>query len=185
MRVGIFDLETSSRDADWGIILCCSVAEYGKKGIKRFRADDYSTWKTNRADDRHIVKAIVDYLMQFDILVAHNGQFFDKAWLLAKCIKYGIPQQLRYTKFVDPVRLSRRNLKLGSNGLNALIYFLDCSIQKTKIDQRLWLRAAYNGDSKALSTIVYHCDCDVKSLMQVYDKMRPLIERIDNRGSAQ
>jgi uncharacterized protein YprB with RNaseH-like and TPR domain len=181
----VFDLETSNLNAEWGVILCCCVKEYCKAGVKEFRADEFPNWKVRRSNDRQLVEAIIKELEQYDILCAHNGQFFDKSWLLAKAIKYDIPNTLRYKKFIDPVRLARRNFKLGSNGLMSLINFLNIPTTKTRIRPEAWLEASLDGNTKAMDEIVYHCRRDVLSLNGVYHKMRPLIERIDNRGSAQ
>ena len=185
MRVGIFDLETSNLNAEWGIILCACVKEYGKAGVKTYRADDYPSFKTHRSSDELLVRALIKDLEEFDILVAHNGVGFDRAWLMAKATKYDVKHTLRYKKFIDPVRLARRSFKLGSNGLQSLINFLNIPTTKTRIRPEAWLEASLDGNKKAMDEIVYHCKRDVLSLNGVYGKMRLLIERIDNRGSAQ
>jgi uncharacterized protein YprB with RNaseH-like and TPR domain len=52
------------------------------------------------------------------------------------------------------------------------------------VSGRVWVKASLNGDRKALDEIVSHCEEDVKALENVYDKVRKLVEKIDNRGSA-
>lgn len=150
-----------------------------------FRADKYKNWKTQRSDNSQLLRDLVAYLDQFDILVAHNGQFFDKAWINAGCIKYGISPALRGKKFVDPVQLSRRHFKLGRNSLAAIIDYLEVPERKTGIEFRHWIQASHDGNTKSMDVIVHHCVQDVKSLAMVYHKLRPLIDKVDNRGSAQ
>jgi len=184
MRTGIFDLETSGFYADNAIVLCAVIQEYGKTQTTIIRADQERTWSKHRSDDSLVVKKIMEELNKYDILVAHNGQRFDKGFMNAKCIQYDMPVSLRLKKFVDPVKLARFHLKLGRNSLAAIIDWLEIPVHKTPLELRLWLKASLEGDRKCMDTIVKHCVHDVKSLAIVYNRMRPLIDRIDNRGSA-
>ena len=78
MKTAIFDLETSGLYANFGIILCCCVKEYGHRGITTIRADQFPNWTKDRTNQLLITTRIVNELRQYDILVAHNGQHFDK-----------------------------------------------------------------------------------------------------------
>ena len=188
MKTAIFDIETSGLYANFGILLCCSVKDYqpdGRGKVKTFRADRYPTWKTHRTDCKQITCDIVDYLKEYDILVAHNGQYFDKQWLNTLCLLYGHNPSIRWTKLIDPVLLARRHLRLGRNSLDTLIDYFGIPDKKTHVSGRLWLAAAIEGNRSAMGQIVEHCELDVKSLEGVYNRVRKLVERIDNRGSAQ
>lgn len=149
-----------------------------------FRADKYPTWRTNRPDCKAIATDIINHLKQFDILIAHNGIYFDRAWLNTLAIKYDLSMAVRWRKFIDPVMLSRRHLRLGRNTLDQLIDYFEIPHKKTHVDGRIWMSAAMNGDRKSMDYIADHCVKDVRSLEMVYDKLRPLIEKLDNRGSA-
>ena len=188
MRTAIFDIETSGLYANFGILLCCSIKEYqsdGKGKITTFRADKYPTWIKHRTDCRKITSDVVNVLKNYDILVAHNGQYFDKQWLNTLCLLYGEIPAIRWTKMIDPVLLARRHLRLGRNTLDTLIDFFGIPTKKTHVSGRLWLKAGIEGDKEAMNQIVHHCELDVKSLEGVYDKVRNLVEKIDNRRSAQ
>lgn len=184
MKVGIFDLEMSSLNADGGIILCCSIKEYGKKGVVCIRADSFKSWKGNRTNEKELIQAIADKLDNYDILVAHNGERFDKKFFNAKCLQYHIKPVLRFKKLIDPVQLSWRHLKLGRNTLAALIDYLEIPMKKTPIELHKWLEASLEGNQKSMDIICKHCDVDVITLEQVYDRLRLLIDKVDNRGSA-
>jgi len=184
MKVAIFDLETTSFYADSGIVLCGVIQEYGQKAQTVIRADQFKTWKSNKSDNREVIGAIVAKLKEYDILVAHNGQYFDKGFLNAKCLQYGLSPSVRWKKFVDPVLLARRHLKLGRNSLAAIIDFLEIPVKKTPLELKLWQRAAMDSDPAAMDVIVRHCEYDVKTLILVYDKVRVLVDKIDNRGSS-
>lgn len=123
-------------------------------------------------------------LDEFDILVAHNGQWFDKKFINTVALRHGLRPLVRWKKLIDPVLLSRRHLSMGRNSLNALIDYFEVQDKKTPINFRDWLRASLEGDTTCMNRIVKHCVQDVRALEGVYDKVRPLIEKIDKSGSA-
>jgi uncharacterized protein YprB with RNaseH-like and TPR domain len=185
MKTAIFDIETSGLYTNFAILLCVSIKDYEKNGVRTYRADDYPTWKNNRTESRELVLDVLNDLKDYDVLVAHNGQYFDKQWLNTLALYHGYDPAIRWTKMVDPVLLSRRHLRLGRNTLAQLVDYFDIPIQKTHVSGKLWMRAALEGDKKAMNEIVRHCELDVKTLECIYDKVRKLVEKIDNRGSAQ
>jgi len=184
MKVACFDLETSSLYANSGIILCASIKPYGSRKITTFRADKYPSWKTNKSDNEDLVRAIMAELAEYDILIAHNGQYFDKAWLNTVCLKYDLIPALRSVKFVDPVLLARRHLRMARNSLAALIDYFDIQEEKSPIRFAYWIEASHDGNKKSLDYIVKHCEKDVIALERVYDKVRRLVKQIDDGGSA-
>ena len=184
MEVGIFDLETSGFYADNAIILCCSSKAYKHRKITTIRADAYKTWKDNKTDERLVIEAIAAELDKYDILIAHNGQWFDKGFFNAKCIEYGIKPILRWKKLIDPVLIARRHMRLGRNSLAAIIDYLQVPTHKTPIELNEWRKASHNSDKKSMEVIVEHCEKDILALEEVYKKMRLLVDRIDNNGSS-
>lgn len=184
MVVGIFDLETSGFYADSAILLCCSIKEYKQNKITTIRADQFKSWKLNKTNEREMIEKTAYELDKYDILVAHNGQWFDKGFFNAKCIEYGIRPILRMKKLIDPVQISRRHLRLGRNSLAAIIDYLQIPVKKTPIELRKWLLASLEGNKKCMDIIIEHCEYDVITLEKVYDKLRGLIDKIDSRGSA-
>jgi len=185
VRTGIFDLETSSLYANSGIILCASIKDYAQdKPVTTLRADQYKTWKTARSNNKELVKDIMRALDQFDILVAHNGQYFDKTFLNSMCLKYGLTAALRGVKFIDPVLIARRHLRIGRNSLNSLIDYFDVPDAKTPIRFEHWIKASHDGNKGSMDYIVEHCEKDVIALEKVYDIVRKLVKKIDDGGSA-
>ena len=184
MKTGIFDIETSSLYANTGIILCAQIKTYGSKELKTVRADKFKNWKTRKSDNREVVMAVMEALDDYDILVAHNGQYFDKAWLNSACLKYGLPPRLRFEKFVDPCQQARRHLRLARNSLSALLEYFDIPENKTPIRFNHWLTASLDSDRKAMGYIVEHCQRDVLVLEKAYGRTRKLIKEINERGGA-
>lgn len=185
MRTAIFDLETSSLYADTGILLCSVIKEYGsnEKPIV-VRADQFDSWKNHRSDCRETVSATLKALEDFDIYVAHNGQFFDKAILTSWALKFNRRVDLRFAKFIDPVMLARRHMRLSRRSLENLLQFLQIPEEKTRILWQHWMKATLEGNSRSLDYIVEHCVADVIALEKAYDKAKRLVKSIDERGSS-
>lgn len=184
MKTCIFDLETSSLYADTGILLCAVIKEYGT-GNKPIiiRADQFPSWKTNRSNTRPCVKAVLDALSDYDIYVAHNGQYFDKTMLTSWALLWNQPVALRFAKFIDPVMLARRHMRLSRRSLGNVLQFLRIPETKTQILWQHWMKATIEGSSHSLNYIVDHCVIDVLALEKAYDKMRKLVKGIDEKGS--
>lgn len=183
MKIGLFDLETSGFYADSSILLCCSVKTYDKKGVKTIRADSYRNWKTQKSNEKEFIIDVLEELDGYDIVIAHNGLFFDKNYLNAKALQYELTPVLRFKKLIDPVLISRRHLRLGRNTLAALIDYLQIPVKKTPIELHKWIKASHDGDKDCMDLISTHCEHDVITLEMVYNRLRKLIDKIDKNGS--
>lgn len=183
MKVGLFDIETTDLSANYGVVLCAVVKEYGREEVVTIRGDDHRNWKVKRSDDRYVVLRLHDELQKYDVLVAHNGGGFDLPFLNTRLVVHGVsplPQKM----LIDPCRLARWKLRLNSNRLDQLISTFGFDNLKTPVDSGVWLRASLDGDRAAMDFIVDHCVRDVRMLEQVYDKIRPFVVKIDHRGSS-
>ena len=186
MRLGIFDIETTGLYADDGIVLCMSHKLYmaPPETLKTIRADAFPSWKKQKTDNKAVVVTIMEALRDYDILVAHNGQFFDKAWLTTACLKYGLDPFIAFKKTIDPCQIARRKLRLHRNTLQALQAYLGIPVEKTPVAFEHWLRAGLDGDQESMAYIVEHCEKDVLVLEAVYDALRKVVKQIDDGGSA-
>ena len=144
-----FDLETSSLNANFGIVLCAVVKGSDRKKPYVFRGDSYEPWKQGkRSDDSFLVKDIVACLSGYDVLVAHNGARFDVPFLRTRMAKWSPHLEcgaFPNKKLVDPVQLARNKLRMSSNGLAALASLIGAG-EKTLVDGDVWLRASLDGD---------------------------------------
>jgi uncharacterized protein YprB with RNaseH-like and TPR domain len=186
MKIGVFDLEMTGLNADSAIILCIAHMPYEgkKKDVKLIRADQFPSWKTNKSNNKDMVVAAMAALEKYDILIAHNGSRFDRPFLNALCLKYGLKPALRWVKFVDPCSLSWRHLRLHRNSLGALQAFLGIPVSKTPVAFDHWLKASLDGNKKSMDYICEHCVIDVVVLEAVYDRVRSLIDKVDKGASA-
>jgi len=192
MNTAIFDIETTNLYADTGILLCAVVKKFDSRDKPIvIRADSFPLWKKGRRYENNeaVVKATMEALSgpdenQFDLFVAHNGQFFDKTMLTSWALQFRQRPWLRFAKFVDPVMLARRHMRLSRRSLHNLCQFLDIPEKKTDILWKHWMRTMLDGDSASLDYIVEHCIADVTVLEKAYLRVKPLTKEINEKGSS-
>lgn len=148
-----FDIETSNLNADFSVILSAVVKPFGQKPAV-FRADTYPAWKNNRSNDRDILKDIVGELSKHAIIVTHFGIGFDIPYIRAKCVANDIPP-LPPMFGVDSWKIAKNNFKVSSRRLANLGEYFNIG-EKSAVDGNTWVRAAYDGDTKAMDFIVEH-----------------------------
>lgn len=176
-----FDLETTNLSADFGVVLC-GVVKPAQGKPKIFRADHLNPkWDKCRSDDSAICREIVAYLDQFDIWVAHNGHRFDVPFLRTRLLKHGM-NALPGKKLIDPVLLARNKLKMSWNGLDKVAEHLGVNT-KTDVCPDQWLKAALDGDRKAMHYIVEHCVQDVLVLEKVIGALKAYSGTYNTYGS--
>lgn len=184
MKTVIFDLETFGLHANDGVLLCCAYKEYGHDKTRVIRADEFPTWKNHRSNVKDVCGAIIDALKDFDIFIAHNGQYFDKALIVSWALRHNLPLFMRFSKFIDPVLQARKHLRLSRNDLATVADFLGVPMKKTSIKWDHWRQAAYDGDRRSMDYIVEHCIMDIAVLEAVHSKTRRIVKDINERGSA-
>lgn len=169
-KILIWDLETSTFGfkANSGFILCAGIKEFGKPGVEILQRDNIVPDPLN---DKKLVTAIYDRLVQADMWVTHNGNWFDVPFLNSRLLRAGHAPLPRIPHF-DTCDLAFKRLKI-KNSLEAVGEFLHCKGTKHKVSFDEWVRA-YAGNKKSLAKIVHHCVNDVKLTEQVYVKLRPM-----------
>jgi len=181
MYVGLFDIETTGLDADFGVVLCAVVKGWEKEPVI-FRTDSK---RHKPSDDSLVVGQTIDELRKYDILVAHNGVYFDKQYLNTRALRWRLPQVLLPdTKIIDPVKLARTHLRLGYNSLDRLAQHFGTEHQKQDVNGQIWVKAGMDNDKEAMDEVVQHCVNDVLVLQDVMELLRPFVRKIDSWGSA-
>ena len=182
IHAACFDLECSHLCANFGIILC-AVVKPASGEVKIIRGDALNkNWSTKRSDDSAVCKAIAKELVQYDILAAHNGSNFDLPFLRSRLAAHGLPA-FPVKKLIDPLQLARNHFRLSSNSLASLGDFLPLKTQKTPVSGRVWMRAALDGDRRAMDEIVEHCVKDVELLEEVAMCLKQYSTVFNPRGS--
>lgn len=185
LSTAVFDLETSSLNGNEAILLVACFKS-SEEGMITLRVDDADchTWNAGlRGHDYGIVRQTAEVLSRHDVVVAHNGKWFDLPFLRTRLLKHGLPR-LPDLKFVDPCDILRRKFRMKSNSLAAIIDHLGLKDKKTHLDMTVWLDAVLNGNRGSMDKIVKHCIQDVKALDGVFNAVKPYTKLIDDQGSA-
>lgn len=186
LSVCAFDLETSSLNADYGVLLVGVVHPAGAAEPLVFRGDKLNkNWKAKRSDDKAVVKAVAECLASHDVLIAHNGSTgrgFDIPFLQARLARWGLPPIPR-RKMIDPVQIARNQFRLSSNSLESISSHLGLP-PKMKLAPSVWLEAFLDGDKAAMDTIVARCTSDVAILIEIFKAIKAYVATIDHRGSS-
>jgi len=172
-----FDLETTNLKANFGRILCASVADmFGN--VRTFRIDEAPWKRERRRDDIALAVGLRDYLEQFDVLVGWYSKMFDIPYLNTRLL-IGNERPLRSDMMhFDPIwKAKKGTLALHSARLDAVAKTFRLEVQKTGLDPEIWNDAA-DGEREAMDYVVEHCEKDVLVLRQAFHILKPLAKII-------
>lgn len=136
------------------------------------------TWDSHQ-DDRDLVRAIRDLLVEADEVVAHNGCRHDIPWLRARCLIHGF-KAFPPVKLVDTLTIARSKFALNSYRLGYIAKLLKLD-SKISTSFGLW-KAVMRGEPLALRKMVRYCRRDVEVLEQVFRRVAPFAKPATHRG---
>lgn len=174
IKVGVWDIESTGLNADYGYILCVSVLDANTGKITTIRIDD--SRNPDKGSDKWVVKEAIRVLESFDLLVGWYSCKFDHPMIDTRALKHGLKPMDRTT---GPFRrdlwfTSRSRLKLRSNRLAVVGEFLFGKTVKNAITPQYW-NGAIRGEKKALDYVVKHCELDLHETLRVYKKFLPML----------
>lgn len=140
--------------------------------------DDPKRYRKDPHDDKHVVAALRDVMLEADLAVHHKGDSFDRPYLNTRMLAHGMPMLPPLTS-VDTYKVAKANFFLNSNSLNYLGKFLGVG-EKIHTEHELWLRVL-NGEKKAVEEMVTYNKQDVILLEKVYHKLQPYVTNHPNR----
>lgn len=177
-KIVFFDIEcTWGLNADTGALLCCAIKTLGDKKAKCFNQWDYEGWEKDIFDDKQLVKAIYDELVDADALCGHYSSRFDLPYINSRLILHGYPP-LPTIPHLDTWRIARYQMKLSRNSLNVLAEYLGVEM-KMHIGKAAWADIM-NRKKAACKKMTDYCKQDVEVLEQIYHKVLPMIKNIPN-----
>jgi len=177
MYIAVWDLECTHLKGFMATILCCSIKAVSpdqehEPYTLRLDADEFVD-SEDPTNDRKLCVAIRDHLEQYHMIVGWNSKAFDRHLLNAKLLKYG-EREMKAQFHLDPMHYCQG---IGSKRLVNVQQFLGLADKKTDIEWDDWKRAAAY-DSKAMDTVVEHCEYDVRVTEQAYWRLLHRIPRI-------
>lgn len=162
---------------EWSII-CGTYKWQGDDGVSYVSIGDKPRkFKTNPYDDGYVVRELHKILSQADLIVAHNGDRFDRKKLNTRIIKYGLPP-LPFIPSVDTLKVAKSEASFVYNKLDYIAEFLGVG-QKLPTSAKLW-RGVMDGDTESLDYMVKYGLQDVNVLEDVYNKLLPYMRSHPN-----
>lgn len=137
--------------------------------------------ESRKVDDTDIVKCLLDFLDQADVVVAHNAKRFDLPTINTRAIVAGLKPPSPY-KVVDTLLVAKKEFRFESNSLEYLAKVMGCTPKMTNRKFpgfELWLECIRNNEEAWKELKVYNCQ-DVLTLEEVYLKMRPWVSNHPN-----
>lgn len=183
IKILFFDIETAPNVAfSWGkydqtipafkkewYILSFAYKWLGEP-VKSFSLPDFPLYKTNKTNDRDLVRKLHKLLDEADVVVAHNATEFDikraKARFLIHKLKPG-----NY-KTIDTLKVLKRNFSFNSNKLNDVCQQLKLGKKVEHEGIGLWIKCM-EGDSGSWKTMVKYNKRDVVLLERLYLYLLP------------
>lgn len=124
-------------------------------------------------DDKRIVQDIWNILEKADIVIAHNGDYFDFPWVNAQFLKHGLPVPSPY-QTVDTRTAAKKAFRFPSYKLDYIAKRLGLPT-KYHTDFDLW-KQCREGNPAALEYMRNYNEQDIYVLEDVYVALRPWIK---------
>ena len=134
--------------------------------------DDPKRYAKDPHNDKHVVKALREVMLEADVVVHHKGDSFDRPYLNTRMLAHGL-SILPPIASIDTFKVAKANFFLNSNSLNYLGKFLGVGA-KIHTEYELWLRIL-NGEKAAIREMVAYNKQDVILLEKVFHKLRPYV----------
>lgn len=173
-----YDIEASSLNGDFGIVLCVGLKFQADKKAKVLNILDYKG-KDLIEKERELLKDVSERMIGADIIVGHFSCFYDLPFLNTRLLYHRLPVLPPQFAQVDTWKTARYRLKLRNNRLKTISEFLGTQEEKNAIKPEQWIRAL-GGHRPSMDYVVEHCYRDVEVLEEVYERLKPLI--VDHPG---
>jgi uncharacterized protein YprB with RNaseH-like and TPR domain len=171
LRVVVLDIETSSLEADAGIIVGAGLmSEEGKSEYLQVK-------KT--VDEKPLLSKLLKRLESYDVVVTWSGRGFDLPFLTTRLMKHQMdPRPILGKTHLDLNEVVKSRLRLTFTYLDHVCEFFEIKRDRGPLGlevPHLFVRAL-EGDESALKTIRDHCLDDLRVTREVFLRLRPLVE---------
>jgi DNA polymerase elongation subunit (family B) len=189
-RILIYDIETSPNEAYvWGkydqnviafkeerSMLSFAYKWYGEKGqVKCITREGLGT-------DKILVVRLAHLIDQADVIVAHNGDRFDRTFLKTRMLRWGM-NPLKMVCQVDTLKSAKNYFNFNGNSLNDICTYLKLGKKLPHEGIEMWL-GCMRDESKHWKKMAQYNKHDVTLLEKVYKRLLPWIENHPNLRKA-
>ena len=171
LRISFLDLETSSLEADAGIVVGVGLMnETGKS--------EYLEAK-GTADEKALLTKLLKRLESIDVIVTWSGRGFDIPYLTTRMLKHSMdPRPVLSKLHLDLNEVVRSRLRLTFTYLDHVCDFFGIKRDRGPMSlevPHLFIKSL-EGDETSLRTIRDHCLDDLRVTREVFLKIKPLLE---------
>jgi uncharacterized protein YprB with RNaseH-like and TPR domain len=167
----ILDIETSSLEADAGIIIGAGVmSEAGQSEYFQAR---------NTKDEKPLLSKLLKRLDSSSMIVTWSGRGFDIPFLTTRLLKHSMdPGPVLARTHLDLNEVVKSRLRLTFTYLDHVCDFFEIKRDKGPMGlevPHLYVKAL-EGDETALKAIQDHCLDDLRVTREVFLRLKPLLE---------
>lgn len=167
---GAFDQNIIATVQDW-YALEFSYKWLNRGKVKSVAIWDSPTYTAGSPDDRYVAERLAALFDVADVIIAHNGDKFDRRKANARFLYHGIDPPSPYQS-VDTLKVARREFQNYKNSLDDLGRLYLEERKKSHDGFALW-EGAMNGDPKRQKEMVRYANQDVLVLEKLYVKLLP------------
>jgi uncharacterized protein YprB with RNaseH-like and TPR domain len=171
-RIVIFDIETTSLEADAGVLVSAGLmSDTGRSEYLEAR---------RTSQEKSLLSKLSRRLEGYDVMITWNGRSFDIPFLTTRLMKHGLdPRSLLRKSHIDLADVVKSRLRLTFTYLDHVCDFFQIERKKGPMGldvPHLYVQAL-EGDRKASSSIRDHCLDDLRATRQVFLRLKPLVEQ--------
>lgn len=159
-------------------IICAGWKVYGEKKTHCINAWDFPEWKKDVNNDRPLLNALIDVLLNADAVITHNGKRFDWRMIQTR-LMINKMDPLPKIQHVDTCSVAKKHLSLFNNRLDTLGKALANDKKLENGGWDLWVKVMQR-DKKAMELMERYCKQDVDLLEKVFKKLLPLVNDLPN-----
>lgn len=162
-----------------GYLLSYSSANLYTGEVEGKNLSSYPLFDIDHTDDWELCQDLWNLLNEADVVVAHNGYKFDRAYINQRFAYHDMAPPSNYV-VVDTLKAAKKQFALPSNSLKEMGAYFET--ESEKLDNEgfpLW-KACCEGDRDAFERMQIYNDGDVVSLRDLYMKILPWIPQHPN-----
>lgn len=162
-------------------VMCISWAwDDGKVQHDQFDLKLYDWYEKDDRADYAMIKRWVSMASDADMVIGHNGKFFDVAFLRSRIVKYKLLDF--QPTLIDDTYLQSKSIGFLSHKLDYLSDYLGHGRKEEHGHGMEWWISVMRGDDSILKKMIKYCDGDVIKLRSIYKDLKPYIKSNLNRA---
>lgn len=173
-RTGFLDLETSSLNANYGMVITYCIKLDGEDKIYEGWLNKKDFQDKNGHYDKRLIQQCVKDMSGFDRLVVYWGKDrrHDIPFLRTRALMMNLQFPFYQEQIVsDLYDLVKNKLRLGRNGLQSACNAFGIQSKEHPITPEVWQKAIVGHDKDSISYILEHNREDVLSTEELWHKM--------------